>query len=355
VRKISRIVGGLLLGLVGLALAAACGSTTSASGGGKQITIGYARGADGVPWIDQQERVVKALAQRRGWKVVVLDNKADGPTAVQNAKTFARLKVNYVIEFQVDSTVNPVISQVLSIAHIPVVTEDIPGPNEYFVGVNNYKAGIQGGTFLGKYAKAHWNCKPDLVVMVKADIAGDASRLRVAGGVAGLRSVCPNVPSSSIAYVDDNNNPSTAITGVRNVLSAHPSATHILTGGLNDDGVEATVTAATQLGRQAQVYGWGEDGSDLTPAAPPQLAGSVEYWLEGYPTYVFKYILDPLAAGKHVAMHDTVSDAAAYVDTCAISRAQGLKLPAMSDRVSALLKAAPGTTEAQLFCPKSAA
>ena len=111
--------------------------------------------------------------------------------------------------------------------------------------------------------------------------------------------------------------------------------------------------AAEQLGRADEIIGWGQDGSLITGKnVDPHLAGSVFYFLEGYPSYAFR-ILDKIAAGNPPPVKDTAQDPAESVPPCPVTAAQAQKVPEMPARVTALEAAPQGTTEYDLFCPKS--
>ena len=94
------------------------------------------------------------------------------------------------------------------------------------------------------------------------------------------------------------------------MLAAHPDAKNILVVGINDQAVVGALQAATQLGRDGSIMGWGQDGGLITgDNVDPNLVGSVMYFLEGYPAFAFE-IADQIAAGNAPAVKDTGDDAA---------------------------------------------
>jgi hypothetical protein len=99
------------------------------------------------------------------------------------------------------------------------------------------------------------------------------------------------------------------------------------------------------------VIAWGQDGSFITgPNVDPHLAGSVCYFLEGYPIYAFTKVLDPIAAGSPPPVKDTPDDPAAGVEPCPVTAAQAQQIPDTAARVQQLLAAPAGTTEYQMYC-----
>ena len=156
--------------------------------------LGMAVGGDpSVDWQKAQGDVAGVLAKQRGWDYVELSNNDDAATATKNADIFIQDKVNAVIEFNGQPSVNPVLAAKFKAANIPVVTYDISQPGFYFVGIDNKAAGVAGGKALGEIAKAKWNCDPDLVLSAEGAAAGIVNTWRTGGMRDGLKSVCPDI------------------------------------------------------------------------------------------------------------------------------------------------------------------
>jgi ABC-type sugar transport system substrate-binding protein len=317
--------------------------------------LGMAVGGDpSLDWMKAQGDVARALAKERGWDYVELSNNDDAATATKNADIFIQDKVDAVIEFNGQPSVNPVLAAKFKAAKIPVVTYDISQPGFYFVGIDNEAAGIAGGEALGKIAKAKWNCEPDLVLSAEGAAAGIVNTWRTGGMRDGLKKVCPDIPADKWVSFESNGQVAVSLPAARDVLAAHPDAKKILVVGLNDSGVVGALQAAEQLGRAQDIIGWGQDGSLITGKnVDPHLAGSVFYFLEGYAVYALRDVIDPIAAGSPPPMKDTAGDPASRVQPCPVSAAEAAKIPEMAERVKQLLAAPAGTTEYDLFCPKS--
>ena len=330
-------------------------ASTTATKSTKHVVIGFANALNNNPTFIGMANVMEAQAKKRGWSVVLLNNNVDGPTALKNADLLIAKHVDYAVEFQVDSSVQPVIAKKFAAAHIPEITYDIPAPGAYFLGAPNMKAGVEAGVKLGDYAKATWDCKPDLVLDMEQVTAGEPSTLRTDGVAAGIQQVCPNITNKQIIRKDGGSTDATAQAAGRDVLAANPSAKKILVGALNDANVVGVIEAATQLGRASGVYGWGDDGSVLLGGGtiPPQLYGSVAFFLEGYPLLTLQ-LIDKLAAGVKVPVGDTpTSTDATFVDPCVIAATDASKIPPLAKRL-ATMEAAPTTaTASSLFCPAS--
>ncbi len=330
-----------------------CSSTPpSEQGDDDQVLIGFANITSGDPTLTAMEEVLKAQAEKRGWEVLILNNNLDGPTALKNADTMIARGVDYVIEFQVDSTVQPVIAEKFADAGIPEIVYDIPAPGAYFVGAPNAEAGRLAGVELGNYAKDTWECAPDLVILVEQATAGDPSTLRTNGVREGLLEICPDISEDIIVQRDGGASADTAQAAGRDILAAYPNAEKILAGGLNDTNVIGIINAATQLGRAGGLFAWGNDGSGLLSGTfPPELKGSVAYFIPGYPIYALD-LIERLEAGEDVPVGDTPTSAdAILVDACVISAEQAADVPNVEEQAKQLADAPTGTSAYELFCP----
>jgi ABC-type sugar transport system substrate-binding protein len=345
-RRLTKLLPAALV----ISLAAYAGSAAPAAA----FKLGMAVGGEAaLDWTKAQGDVASFLAKQRGWDYVELSNQQDAPTVIKNADIFIQDKVNAVIEFNGQPSVNPVIASKFAAAHIPVITYDISQKGFYFVGIDNQAAGLAGGQALGEIAKAKWNCQPDLVLSSEGAGAGIVNTWRTGGMRDGLKKVCPDIPADRFISFEGSGQAAISQPAARDVLAAHPNAKKILVVGINDGGVLGAIRAAEQLGRADEIIGWGQDGSFITgPNVDPHLAGSVFYFLEGYAVYALRDVVDKIAAGSPPAVKDDPGDPASRVQPCPVSAAQAAKIPDMPERIKQLLAAAPGTTEYDLFCPK---
>jgi ABC-type sugar transport system substrate-binding protein len=349
-RKYGRAAGAAVL--TALLMAAGLGGANAQE---KKFKVGMAVGGNACcEWMKAQGDVARALAEQRGWDYLELSNENDPAITTKNASIFIQEGVDAVIQFNGQSSVNPVIAQRFKDAGIPVITYDIAHPGFYFVGVDNLAAGHLGGEAIGNVVKEKWDCEPDLVVSAEFTAVGLVNTWRTGGMRDGLKKVCPNIPAEKYVSFEIGLQPGGSQENARNLLAANPEAKKIVLVGISDDPLVAAIEAATQLGRVDDVIAWGQDGAFITgPNVNPHLLGSVFYFLEGYAAYAFP-ILDQIAAGKAPPMKDTAEDPAARVPPCPVTAAQAQKVPDLPERVKALLAAPAGTTEYDLFCPSKA-
>jgi|GEM_PF-1011868 len=352
-RSFTRGIAGLAA--VGLLLTG-CSSgspaaSAPASGAAAKFTVGFAVGGQpNADWQKLQGDVAASLAAARGWGYVQLSNDNSEATATTNADIFIQKKVNIVMTFNGQPAANPVMAKKYKDAGIPVVTFDIAQPGWYFVGVDNASAGTAGGTKLGELAKSKWNCKVDMVISAEGTSSGQINTWRTGNARDAVKTVCPDIPAAAYVSYEADGNLTTSLKNAPGVFAAHPNAKNILVVGINDQAVVGALQAATQLGRDGSIMGWGQDGGLITGKnVDPNLVGSVMYFLESYPADAFK-IADQLAAGNAPAVKDTGDNAAVQIKPCPVTKDQAAAIPSIEARVTQLGAAPAGTTAYSLFC-----
>ena len=73
--------------------------------------VGMALGGNAAnDWQKAQGEVAGTMAKARGWDYVELSNNNDGATAVKNADVFIQDKVDAVIQFYQQPSVNPILA-----------------------------------------------------------------------------------------------------------------------------------------------------------------------------------------------------------------------------------------------------
>jgi ABC-type sugar transport system substrate-binding protein len=342
------------LGCATLALTGCSGDDGGGAGAASDddtFTVGFAVGGQpDADWQSLQGDVAKSLADQRGWGFVELSNDNSEATATQNADLFIQKGVDVVMMFNGQPAANPVIAKKYEAADIPVITFDIAQPGWYFVGVDNAAAGTAGGTALGELAKTDWNCDVDLVIEAEGTAAGQINTWRTGNAADAIGETCPDIPADAYVKYEADGNLTTSLANAPGVFAAHPDAEKILVVGLNDQAVVGALQAATQLGRDGSIMGWGQDGGLITGEnVDSNLVGSVMYFLEGYPASAFE-IADDIEAGNAPEVKDTGDDAAVSVKPCAVSAEEAQAIPGIEDRVAQLGEAPVGTTEYDLFC-----
>jgi len=329
---------------------ATASSTTTAATASKPFKVCMGTGSATFNWAIGQGQLLQSIAKKEGWSSVVLNNNASATTTLSNVSTFILDKCNAVIEFSNVTSVNPILAQKLAAAHIPTITYDIAQAGWYFVGIDNLKAGIEGGKALGAAIKQKWNCNIDQLLAAENYKVGLVNTERTDGMITGVLDVCPNLKNSVTKFVG-NGDISSSLPAARSVMAAHPTWTKMAAVGINDDSVVGTLEAAQQLGRGQDIIGWGQGGDLITGAnVNPDLIGSVFYFLEGYPEWTLPLLKD-IAAGKPPAMGDSTTNPTVLIPPCLTTKAQASSIPDFGTRLQKMMTVNPGTTENSLYCP----
>jgi len=350
------VIAALTAILVAVGCTSCGGSTADAAGKAvtaKNFKVCMGTGGTTAPWEVGQGKVLQSIAKKEGWKSVLLNNHDSASTALSNAEVFISDHCNVVVEFNGKPSSNTVMALKFSAAKIPVITYDIAHKGWYFVGINNLKAGIDGGEALGQFIKKKWKCDPTAVIADQGYTAGIVNTERTGGMVTGIRKVCPKIPKSKVHNITGAGSISTTLPPARALLAAHPSWKKIAVVGINDTSVVGVLDAAKQLGRFSETYGWGQDGSLITGKdVNPHLLGSVMYFLSSYPDKALPIIKSiekghPLAVKTNITGHKPTES----VEPCPVTAAQARSVPDFTSRLAKMEAARPGTTAYTLFCP----
>jgi ribose transport system substrate-binding protein len=88
--------------------------------------------------------------------LVEIGNHYSAKTALRNAETLIKQRVDLVIEFQVYYRIGAQLSHLFEAAGIPVIALEIPQPGATFFGVDNYKVGVLAGKALQQAAQRYY-------------------------------------------------------------------------------------------------------------------------------------------------------------------------------------------------------
>jgi ribose transport system substrate-binding protein len=157
----------------------------------KKAKFGFGSESSDLPFSRDVEESLRKAAASAGIDLLVLDNRYDAATALQNAEEFVKQRVDLVIEFQIDQYAAPVIADKLQGAAIPMIAVDIPHPHATFFGVDNYRVGYEAGRCLAEHAKSAWAGKVSWVVGLGIDEAGPLVQSRTTGAYAAIREAMP--------------------------------------------------------------------------------------------------------------------------------------------------------------------
>src|SRR5437868_15239749 len=170
-------------------------------GSGKGLKIGYISLGESVPFVVLVSNSIKKQAKIAGAQLVFCDSALDAAKALDCAKTFKTQGVQGYLNFQLFANASAQICK--AGPQVPVISIDIhQKPCEVaFMGADNAYAGYIAGQSLGKYVKAHLNCKYDAFVWLHSSAAGVVDTLRLGGQQHGFESVCGK--AHNVRKVDD--------------------------------------------------------------------------------------------------------------------------------------------------------
>lgn len=224
-----------------------------------KVRFGFAAQSAEMPFSIAVTESLQAAASAAGVNLLILDNAYDKATAIQNAETFVRERVDLVIEFQVEQEVAPVVADKLFEAGIPMIAVDIPHPHATYLGANNYRVGYIAGEELAAYAEANWAGKVDWVLGIELSTAGPTVQSRTTGAFEGVRSRLAELPVESFVRIEGAGLRDFTRKAVSNFLQRHPRDKHILIAAATDTSALGAVDAVHALKRERHVAIVGQD------------------------------------------------------------------------------------------------
>lgn len=225
----------------------------------KKIRFGFAAQSAEMPFSVAVTESLNAAAGNAGIDLIVLDNKYDASTAIQNAEEFVRSKVDLVIEFQVEQEAAPIIADRIATAGIPMIAIDIPHPHATFFGVDNYRVGYEAGELLAQHAVQQWGGRTAWVLGLDLTEAGLLVQSRITGAFAAIKATLPEVPIESFVRMEGHGLRDKSRKIVGEFLARHPKDKGILIAAANDTSALGALDAVRAAKREKQVAIVGQD------------------------------------------------------------------------------------------------
>jgi ribose transport system substrate-binding protein len=298
----------LMVGIMltfGAALVFAGGGGQQPSQGPKRIKVGFANINERSAFTKMVRNGIEDEAKKRGWDIICLDNASDGATAVKNADDLITQNIDYMIEFNVDGSVGPVIMEKFNAVNVPVIAVDIPHPGAVYFGADNVRAGTLGGEAAGDFINKNWGGQVDYVVLLAQAMSGAAVAPRVEKFPDGLRNKGIQVNPNQIVIFDTSGDVAKMQQMFADFLMAHPAAAKIAVGSLNDLYANGAYAAAEIAGRADQVVIVSQNATQefvetmYAKNGKTNWIGSIGFFPDRYGEWIFQ-ILDKLVAGEKV-------------------------------------------------------
>ncbi|MBS1812263.1 MAG: substrate-binding domain-containing protein [Acidobacteria bacterium] len=239
---------------------------------------------------------MEEAAERHGVQLLILDNEYSEDIARNNAEMFVKQGVDFVIEFQVNERVAPVIAHTFAEAKIPCLAIDIPQPGAVFFGVNNYQAGLIAGRALGEYARDKWKQKVNKVLLLELPIAGAIPQARMTGALNGIQEIIGKLSESAILHLDCGGDEHKSRQITKEFLSDLPPTDRILIAAIHDPATIGALKAIRDTGRTNK--NTVVVGHDATKEARKELSkpnscllGSVGFFPEKYGEQIIPLVL----------------------------------------------------------------
>lgn len=242
----------------------------------RKVRFGFAKQSADMPFSEEVTTSLQVAADQAGVDLMVLDNRYDGPTAIQVAEEFVRDRVDLIIEFQIDQQVAPIIADKISAAGIPLIALDIPHPHATYFGVDNYRVGVEAGELLASEAIKHWNGKVEWVLGLDIEEAGPLVQSRITGAFQGVRNKLADMPVESFVRIDSRGMRDRSRKIIADFLNRHPKDRHILITAATDTAALGALEAVRGAKREKHVF---IAGQDCIPEAVAEIRNPTSPWV----------------------------------------------------------------------------
>jgi len=240
----------------------------------QKLRFGFAGQSSEVPFSEAVEASLGSAATAMGIDLLVLDNKNNAEMAIANAETFIRERVDIVIEYQIEEDAASIITEKMARAQIPLITVDSSHPYATYFEVNSYRASLEVGSLLAKYAIDCWSGDVDWILGLGPQRAGHLKQSGTTCVFEGIKSKLPKLPVESFVGIDGRGTREKSYKAVLDFMNRHPRDQRILIAAANETSVMGAVKAIRELGRERQVAIVSQDGAGeiveemLRPGSP---------------------------------------------------------------------------------------
>jgi ribose transport system substrate-binding protein len=269
---------------------------------GRNLKLGYAAETSEFAFARAVTESIERAVARERISLITVNNRYSTKIALRNAELLIHEKVALVMEFQIDEIAAPIISSKFHEAGIPIIAIEIPHPGAIYYGADNYRAGLIGGRYLGRWARENWGGRVDDVILLEVPRAGPLPQSRIAGALQGLKEVLPAVKSTKMFRLNCNGQFGRSLNLVRNHLRGRETQ-RSLVAAINDPSAIGALRAFEEAGRAENCAVMGQNASLEARAEMrrpgSRLVGSVAYFPEKYGEGLIRLALEVIHK-KHV-------------------------------------------------------
>ncbi len=144
-----------------------------------------------VPFALAMARSVQSAARESGVLLWIAPSDLEGRRTLANAAQLIRSGIELMIVFNPIEELSGEIAGLCARAGVPIVAVTFPLPGAVTFGVDNYRAGLDGGAGFGQYVCRCWQDGPSHVVLLDSPDSGRTQQARMAGMLDGLRRMLP--------------------------------------------------------------------------------------------------------------------------------------------------------------------
>jgi ribose transport system substrate-binding protein len=231
------------------------------------------------------ESLTSAAAQA-GTELVLFDNGRDPETAIRSARALAESRVDIAIEFQRNHQIAPLIGDLFATAGIPLIAIHVPHAGAIYFGPDNYRAGLAAGKALGEYARAMFEGRRNLFILLGIEEAGTLLHARISGVSDALTQLLGPLPAGQTVYVNGSGDRAQSEKITRSVLGDHDVDGGVLIAAASDYSALGALEAveSLRLSQCCAIIGHDGDREAIEKIADPESAflGTVAFFPEKY-------------------------------------------------------------------------
>jgi ribose transport system substrate-binding protein len=274
--------------------------TGATQGSGSGLKLGYVSYGELVPYVAQISAGIREQATLAGAELVECDAKVDGSQVAGCMDTLARDGVKGILQFQGDLA-DPAVVCAKVASGVPVVAIEFAQDPcaTVLVSADDLRAGQIAGRAVGEWVKTNWSCTYDAYVSFESTVAAERSQRRMEGYRQGFAESCP-VANEQVGRAIDTR--TAARTAMEGLLTALAGKSRILVVAVNDDAALGALDAATNAGREGDVWVSGQGAEEKVRDAirtNDHYLGDAAYFPERFGATAVPALLD-LIAGKAV-------------------------------------------------------
>lgn len=263
----------------------------------KRLRIGYASQSSVVPFTSVVTDSMIEAAYAANVDLVVLNNSYSASAALRNADKLIQEGVQLVIESQISTKVAGVLAAKFHKACIPYIAIDVPHPEAYYFGADNYKAGKIAGYCLAQWAQKTWKGQFDQIVFAEVDASGHSLDARITGMYDAIMQVLPEARHLPVYAYGTKADFEIALDTLRKHIRLH-AAPRVLVGAVNDPAALGALQAFREFGAEdhCAIAGQGacREARDEMRRRKTRLVCSVAYFPEDYGKKVLRLAVDIL-------------------------------------------------------------